>query len=67
MMGGGTSAGAQGSGNGAMGAGTPGTAGWVTVTLPAGNYELVCNLPNHYVDGMYQELVVTNSSTNSTG
>jgi uncharacterized cupredoxin-like copper-binding protein len=33
--------------------------GWVTVTLAAGTYELVCNLPNHYADGMYQELVVT--------
>jgi uncharacterized cupredoxin-like copper-binding protein len=35
-----------------------GTVGWVTVTLPAGHYELVCNLPNHYADGMYQEFVV---------
>ncbi len=33
--------------------------GWVTVTLAAGTYELVCNLPNHYADGMYQALVVT--------
>jgi len=29
------------------------------VTLPPGRYELICNLPNHYADGMYQELVVT--------
>jgi len=36
-----------------------GTVGWVTVTLAAGHYELVCNLANHYADGMYQELVVT--------
>jgi uncharacterized cupredoxin-like copper-binding protein len=38
-----------------------GTVGWVTVTLAAGHYELVCNLPNHYADGMYQELVVNRS------
>jgi uncharacterized cupredoxin-like copper-binding protein len=38
-----------------------GTVGWVTVTLPAGHYELVCNLANHYADGMYQEFVVNSS------
>ena len=38
---------------------TSGTVSWTTVTLPAGRYELICNLPNHYADGMYQELVVT--------
>jgi uncharacterized cupredoxin-like copper-binding protein len=38
-----------------------GTAGWTTVTLAPGRYELVCNLPNHYADGMHQELVVTAS------
>ena len=36
-----------------------GTVGWVTLTLAPGRYELLCNLPNHYVDGMHQELVVT--------
>lgn len=36
-----------------------GSAGWVTVDLPAGRYELVCNLENHYADGMRQVLVVT--------
>lgn len=36
-----------------------GSAGWVTVQLPAGRYELVCNLENHYADGMRQVLVVT--------
>jgi uncharacterized cupredoxin-like copper-binding protein len=41
------------------GSGIPaGSAAWVTVTLPAGHYELVCNLPNHYADGMHQELDV---------
>jgi uncharacterized cupredoxin-like copper-binding protein len=29
------------------------------VTLAPGHYELVCNLENHYADGMYQELDVT--------
>ena len=38
---------------------TSGTVSWTTVTLPRGRYELICNLPNHYADGMYQELVVT--------
>ncbi len=36
-----------------------GAVGWVTLTLPAGRYELVCNLRNHYANGMYQELVIT--------
>jgi len=38
---------------------TSGTVSWTTLTLPPGRYELICNLPNHYVDGMYQQLVVT--------
>ncbi len=38
---------------------TSGSVGWVTLTLPPGHYELVCNLTNHYADHMYQELVVT--------
>jgi uncharacterized cupredoxin-like copper-binding protein len=36
----------------------PRTAGWVTLTLKPGRYELVCNLRNHYANGMYAELVV---------
>ncbi len=36
----------------------PGSVGWVTLELPAGNYELVCNLPGHYSAGMYTELDV---------
>jgi uncharacterized cupredoxin-like copper-binding protein len=36
----------------------PGTSGWVTVTLPPGRYELVCNLPGHYAAGMYSQLSV---------
>jgi uncharacterized cupredoxin-like copper-binding protein len=35
-----------------------GAVGWTTVTLSRGRYELVCNLRNHYEDGMHQELVV---------
>jgi len=36
-----------------------GSAGWVTLTLAPGRYELVCNLENHYADGMHVELDVT--------
>jgi len=36
-----------------------GTTGWVTLTLRAGRYELVCNLPGHYQAGMHAELDVT--------
>ena len=32
--------------------------GWVTLQLSPGRYELVCNLKNHYANGMYQELDV---------
>lgn len=34
----------------------PGAVGWVTLRLPPGHYELVCNLPGHYAAGMYTEL-----------
>jgi hypothetical protein len=37
----------------------PGSTGWVTLRLPAGRYELLCNLPGHYAAGMYAELDVT--------
>lgn len=37
---------------------TSGSVGWVTVTLAPGRYELMCNLPNHYADGMRQELTI---------
>ena len=33
-----------------------GSAGWVTLTLAAGRYELLCNLPGHYSGGMYTEV-----------
>jgi len=36
-----------------------GSTGWATLTLPAGRYELLCNLPGHYQAGMYTELDVT--------
>ena len=45
----------SGTGNGIR----SGSVSWTTVTLSPGRYELICNLPNHYADGMYQELVVT--------
>ena len=35
-----------------------GAVGWVTVTLKPGRYELVCNLTNHYANGMHHELLV---------
>jgi len=41
---------------------TAGSVGWTTVTLPPGRYELLCNLPNHYADGMWQELIVSNAA-----
>lgn len=38
-----------------------GAVGWTTLTLAPGRYELVCNLPHHYADGMHQILLVTPS------
>jgi uncharacterized cupredoxin-like copper-binding protein len=32
--------------------------GWVTLQLAPGRYELVCNIKNHYHDGMFTELDV---------
>ena len=40
---------------------TSGSVTWVTVTLNPGRYEFVCNLKNHYANGMHQEVVVTSS------
>lgn len=37
----------------------PGAAGWMTLTLAPGHYELVCNLPGHYAARMHTELDVT--------
>jgi len=37
---------------------TPGSVGWTTITLTRGRYELLCNLTNHYANGMYAELLV---------
>lgn len=36
----------------------PRSAGWTTLRLTPGRYELVCNRPGHYAHGMYAELVV---------
>ena len=36
-----------------------GAVSWVTLNLKPGRYEFVCNLPNHYADGMWQEIVVS--------
>jgi len=38
---------------------TAGAVGWTTMALAPGRYELVCNLQNHYANGMHQELVVS--------
>lgn len=35
-----------------------GAVGWVTLQFSPGRYELICNLKNHYANGMYQELDV---------
>lgn len=35
-----------------------GQAGWVTLTLQPGRYELLCNQPGHYAAGMYVEFDV---------
>ena len=37
----------------------PGASSWTTLTLAPGQYELVCNLTNHYSDGMYTRMTVT--------
>ena len=52
----------EASSNCATGAGEgipSGSASWITLTLAPGRYELICNLVNHYADGMHQEFVVT--------
>lgn len=36
----------------------PGSTKTFTVTLPAGKYVLLCNLPGHYAGGMYATFVV---------
>ena len=46
---------AEGAGQGIV----PRSAGWVSVDLPPGRYELVCNFAGHYTAGMYTQLTVT--------
>ena len=36
----------------------PGKAGSVTINLAPGNYQLVCNVPGHYANGMYTRITV---------
>ena len=45
---------AEGAGDGI----SAGATGWVTLTLPRGRYELLCNIPGHYQAGAYTELDV---------
>jgi len=37
----------------------PGQSGSLTVNLTPGKYMLICNIPGHYKDHMYSQLVVT--------
>ncbi|SDP84811.1 Uncharacterized copper-binding protein, cupredoxin-like subfamily [Arthrobacter sp. ok909] len=46
---------AEGAGQGIL----PHSSGWVTVDLPPGRYELVCNFAGHYAAGMYTQLTVS--------
>jgi len=45
----------EGDGNGIA----PRAAGWTTISLPPGRYEVICNVPGHYLARMYAELNVT--------
>jgi uncharacterized cupredoxin-like copper-binding protein len=37
---------------------SPGTTSWMTLPLASGNYELVCDVPWHYANGMFTRLTV---------
>ncbi len=37
---------------------SPGASSWVTLRLAPGNYELLCDIPWHYANGMFANLVV---------
>jgi uncharacterized cupredoxin-like copper-binding protein len=37
---------------------SPGTRSWTTVNLAPGNYELLCDVPWHYANGMFTTLTV---------
>ncbi len=43
---------------GEIGETEPGASGTLTVTLPAGKYVMLCNVPGHYKAGMYGTLIV---------
>lgn len=38
---------------------SPGARSWVTLDLRAGSYELLCDIPWHYADGMFAAFTVT--------
>ena len=38
---------------------SPGTRSWVTVNLAPGRYELLCDEPWHYANGMFTEFAVS--------
>ncbi len=37
---------------------SPGTSSWVTLTLTRGSYELLCDVPWHYANGMFTPFIV---------
>ena len=37
---------------------SPGARSWVTIHLAPGTYELLCDVPWHYANGMFSEIVV---------
>jgi len=37
----------------------PGTSATLTLNLKPGTYQVICNLPGHYVAGMYTDLTIT--------
>ena len=36
-----------------------GSGGWTTVQLAPGRYELLCNIKNHYANGMHHDVDVS--------
>jgi uncharacterized cupredoxin-like copper-binding protein len=37
---------------------TPGARSWVTLDLKPGTYELLCDIPWHYANGMFEQITV---------
>ena len=43
----------------------PGTTATLTVTLPKGHYVVMCNIEGHYKNGMFADLIITDSADGS--